>query len=172
MNILIAYASKSGTTAKCAALLAAELEGHKVTLADLRESKPDPAEFDFTAVGSPIRMGKLLPAAANYIDETAGRLKALRCGFFICCGYIDSAGEYVRRLIPAELRGAAEEIACFGGELTVKNHKGVERFIVRAMRGDILDDGSRDGEANHLCLPSIMTDSIRRFADVIRRARG
>lgn len=171
MRILIAYASKSGTTAKCAELLASELAGQTVTVVNLEENTPDPSEFDFTVVGSPIRFGKLHPAAAEYIKIYEKKLLGVRCGFFICCAYIDSAGEYIRKLIPYGLRQAADTIECFGGELVVKNYRGVERFIVRMMRSDILDDGSRDGELNHRNLPEIMTDAIRRFADEIRRQK-
>lgn len=170
MRVLIAYASVSGTTRKCAEMLGAYLAGCDVTLADLTEERPDPCEFDFIAVGSPVRMGKLHPAAESYIRHCGTDMLNVRCGFFICCGYIDSADEYIGRLIPENLLEHAEVAVCFGGELDIKAQKRfLDRMILRMVRKFVLDDGGRDGELNRSILPEIMPDSIRRFADTVRK---
>lgn len=171
MNILIAYASKSGTTKKCAEMLAKNLSTHKVTLADLSESNPEPEGYDFVAVGGPVRYGKLHKCAAKYIEANREKLKGIRAGYFITCGYVDSGDEYLGKLIPCELLERATAAECFGGELITKNLGGWDKFVARIVISYVLDEGKRDGETKERSLPEIMTDSISRFADAIRAPR-
>ena len=49
MKILIAYASKSGTAKEAAELLAADLQNHTVTVADIEKTDPVPGDFDYTS---------------------------------------------------------------------------------------------------------------------------
>lgn len=168
MKILIAYATKSGTAAKCASMLAAELPAHEVVLHDLDTGMPDIAGYDFIAVGGSVRMGKLHKKMSEFMSRRHGELAAARTGYFICCGYTDSAQEYIEKNIPADLRASAAVCACFGGELNVKAQKGVDRFILRMIVGSVLDDGKDDGELKTANLPSIMPESIGRFAEVIK----
>ncbi|HOA84548.1 MAG: hypothetical protein GX057_01695 [Clostridiales bacterium] len=168
MKILIAYSTKSGTTAKCAAILSKELASHSVTLADLSESFPDPEGYDFIAVGGPVRYGKLHKKTAEYLDVNKEKLKSQRAGYFIVCGFVDSADEYIEKLIPAELRKSAVTCACFGGELNIRKMKGFDKFITKLMIKVVTDEGKSDGELPARSLPEIHPDSISRFADAIK----
>ncbi|MGI6167010.1 MAG: flavodoxin domain-containing protein [Eubacteriales bacterium] len=168
MKILIAYSTKSGTTAKCAAMLSKELTSHSVTLADLSESFPDPEGYDFVAVGGPVRFGKLHKKTAEYLDVNKEKLKTLRAGYFIVCGFVDSADEYIEKLFPAELRQNAVISACFGGELNTKKMKGFDKFITKLIIKVVTDEGKSDGELPARSLPEIHPDSISRFADAIK----
>lgn len=58
MKILIAYVSKSGTTAECAELLRRQFPGSDVTLSDLAAELPDVTAYDAVIAGSYIRFGK------------------------------------------------------------------------------------------------------------------
>ena len=72
MNVLIAYASKTGTTAKCAKILKALVDD--ATLCDLTKEKPDLSQYNCVIVGGSIRMGALHKASKNFIlrnKETA-----------------------------------------------------------------------------------------------------
>ncbi|HJB61082.1 MAG TPA: GNAT family acetyltransferase, partial [Candidatus Ruminococcus gallistercoris] len=62
--VLIAYASKTGTTAECAAQLAALLPG--ASLCDLTKETPEIGRFDAVIVGGCVRMGALHKAAAGF----------------------------------------------------------------------------------------------------------
>ena len=59
MKILIAYAGKSGTTAKCAGLLAEQLNGEDVEVVDLCAKKPDIDGCDIVVIGSNIHVGQI-----------------------------------------------------------------------------------------------------------------
>jgi menaquinone-dependent protoporphyrinogen oxidase len=170
MKILIVYATRTGTTKSCAELLAAKLSKHDVTLADitLSGSMPDPSGYDFVAVGSPVRYGKLHGRVDGYLKAYGEKLKNTRAGYFICCGYVDSGDEYISKLIPQDLLASASAAECFGGELNLKKQKGIDRFITRLMINYVLDEGKRDGEMPERSLPEIMTDSISRFADAVK----
>ncbi len=167
MKILIAYVSKSGTTKKCAGMLAEKLPTHNVTIANLEKENPDISGYDFVAVGGPVRYGKLCGEMAQYISRNAEELKKIRAGYFITCGYVDSGDEYIHKLISPDLIERADAAACFGGELILKNLKGWDRFVARIIVSYVLDDGKRDGEEKVRSLPEIMPDSISRFADAI-----
>lgn len=169
-KILIAYASVAGVTAACAERLARHLDIHEVTLCDLTEKMPsDISEYDFVAVGSCIRMGKLHKRAASFIDKFGPALKKTSAGYFICCGFTDSGDEYLYKNIPAELLDSACVSCCFGGELNVRAQKSFfDRFVVRMVRNSVLDDGAHDGEMRTANLPSVNPEAISRFADAVK----
>ncbi|MBQ9080085.1 MAG: flavodoxin domain-containing protein [Clostridia bacterium] len=173
-KVLIAYASKSGTVKACAERLARHLEGHEVVLCDLEQSMPsDISEYDFVAVGSPIRMSKLHKRVASFIDKFDPALAKARVGYFICCGFTDSAEEYMTKNLPAELRERAITCACFGGELNARAQRGwFDKYIMRAMISTVLDDGAHDGEMRTANLPSVDPESISRFAGAIKESFG
>jgi menaquinone-dependent protoporphyrinogen oxidase len=168
MKILIAYSTKSGTTAKCTAMLADKLALHSVKSVNLAKELPDPAEYDFVAIGGPVRFGRLHKKTAEYIEKHKEKLMSRRAGYFIVCGFVDSADEYIEKNIPAELREGASACACFGGELNLKNMKGFDRLITRMMIKVVTDEGKSDGELPTRSLPEIMPESISRFADAIK----
>lgn len=78
MKNLIIYASKTGTTKKCAALLAANLGAENCTLWNINEGEPPAlSDFDCAAIGSYLRMG--------VIDKKSPLLsKNTRSSFFQC----------------------------------------------------------------------------------------
>lgn len=168
MKILIAYSSATGTVAECAEILKNMLSGHEVTLADLSRDLPSPEGYDFVAVGGHIRKNKLDKNCADYLAKKGAELSDGKWGGFICCGYLDSADEYLRDEIPAALCDKAAILACFGGSLKPKAVRGLDRIRVKMMMNYIMDDGNRDGEQVNRSLPEIHVDDISRFAAVIK----
>lgn len=168
MKILIAYSSATGTVAECTEILKNMLAGHEVTIADLSCELPSPKDYDFVAVGGHIRKNKLDKNFTDYLEKKGSEFSYSKWGGFICCGYLDSADEYIRNLIPAVLREKAAVLSCFGGELKPKAVKGLDRIRVKMMINYIMDDGNRDGETIHRSLPEIHIDDISRFATAIK----
>lgn len=172
MKILIAYASRSGTTARCAQLLSDVLTqrgAHEVELCDLEKNGlPELGGYDFVALGSSVRYGKLLPAVRSFMVKNAPTLRSLRVGYFICCGYTDSAPEYLGKLIPPELAHAAVTMASFGGVVEPARLRGLDRLMARMILGAITDSGEEEGLFKVAHLPEIDPDSISRFADAIK----
>lgn len=161
MKILIAYATKSGTTRICAEKLAQLLPQHQVTLADLSVS-PDmnPADFDFTVVGGPIRMGKLHKTAKKFIESST--FVPSKYAFFICNGLSDGTDEYFKKNFPAPLLGSALVYTSLGGELKPDNQSRFDRFLLK-----MFIESNRENE--DFVMPTIYTEEIGRLADKIKK---
>lgn len=69
-NVLVTYATVSGSTAEIAEEIARRLrqQGHAADAVDINEG-PNPSGFDAVILGSPIHNGELLPAAVSYIEN-------------------------------------------------------------------------------------------------------
>ena len=160
MKILIAYATKSGTTRICAEKLAQLLPQHQVTLADLSIS-PDlsPADFDFTVVGGPIRMGKLHKAAKKFIESNT--FCPQKYAFFICNGVNENTEEYFKKNFPAPMLESALVYTSLGGELKPDNQSRFDRFLLK-----MFIESNRENE--DFVMPTIYTEEIGRLADKIK----
>ena len=164
MKILIAYATKSGTTRICAEKLAALLPQHEVSLADISvNSDLRPKDFDFTVVGGPIRMGKLHKAAKKFIESST--FEPSRSAFFICCGLDTNAGEYFKKNFPAPLLENALAYTLLGGELKPDKQSKLDRFLLKAFI-----EANRENE--DFVMPTIYTEEIGRLADKIKAHIG
>lgn len=169
MNVLIAYASRTGTTARCARMLADRLAAQDVTLCDIESDSIPPLDgFDFVALGAPVRYGKLPKSMRAFMHRHREELLSRRTGYFICCAYIDSAPEYLRKLIPAELARPAAVTSCLGGEIDPRRVRGLDRLVVRMIVGAIRDSGEEEGLIKVANLPAINPDNIERFADAVK----
>ncbi|MBE6548343.1 MAG: hypothetical protein E7667_05660 [Ruminococcaceae bacterium] len=170
MKILIAYATKHGTTEDCAKILASHLRNHEVTV--LRVGKggddiPCVDDYDIVIFGSHIRMTKIDKALGEYLNNNQEMLISKRCAYFLCCGFIDCFEDYLYKNIPESLIENAEAVACFGGRLDKSRAKGMDRFIISAVRSEILGGGADGRQRDDLSLPTIMEVNISQFADVI-----
>lgn len=163
MNILIAYATKSGTSKQAAELLAAGLTNHEVTLSDLSETTPIPGDFDYVVLGGSIRMGKAHRALRKYLSLFGKALEAVPHTLFLCCGIPHQFENYLEMVYPASLLESAEEALYFGGELDVSKQRGLDKLITRMMRSSI--QASEDDEA---MLPGFLPEHVRMLADRLR----
>jgi menaquinone-dependent protoporphyrinogen oxidase len=82
-RILIAYASRCGSTGEVAQAMAEVLaaQGHAVDV-QLAKKVQDLAPYSAVIVGSAIRMGKWLPEAAEFVTRHQARLSQLPTAFF------------------------------------------------------------------------------------------
>ena len=108
--VLIANASKTGTTAECAAQLAALLPG--ASLCDLTKETPEIGRFDAVIVGGCVRMGALHKAAAGFLRENAPM-------------------QVLKASVPAELLEHAACIRSFGGRIEPERLHGPDRWIAK-----------------------------------------
>ena len=83
MRILVAVASRHGSTAEIAAAIAEELTaaGHTVDVRDVRTAG-DPAPYGAVVLGSAVYMGSWLPEATAFVEEHADRLHAVPVWLF------------------------------------------------------------------------------------------
>lgn len=144
MKILVAYASGTGVTEKCARLLADKLPGAEVC--DLKKSLVDPSSYDMVIIGGSIRFGALASQARTYLEKCEPILSGKRLGLFICCGTENNVDDIFARNIPEKLLKHAAVRMSFGGELAVDHARGIEKLMLKMM----LKSSGKDGPAARL----------------------
>lgn len=82
-RILVAYATRAGSTAEIAAAIGESLaaRGYAVDVKPIKE-KPNPAPYAAVVLGSAIRMGSWLPEATAYIKANQAALAGLPVSLF------------------------------------------------------------------------------------------
>ena len=171
MKIAIVYATVGGTTRECAELLRKELKNHSVELFEIGKSEPILSDYELVVVGFPIIMGRAVKSARNYIKANREALKSIKTAYYICCGFVDCFEEFAEKCIPQELRECAVEVSCLGGSLDPNRFKGLNRFVVKSVRAEILGGGDNADERKDMCLPTIMEENIAQLADKIKNFR-
>lgn len=119
MNILIAYATRYGTTEKCANLLAEELQkdDNSIKLVDLKKNKKvDPAEYDLVIVGGSFVAFRMNAHVRKFVKRNLGKLLEQKAGIFMC-GADDKWQEEIKKGFPEELLNSAIALGYFGFEM-------------------------------------------------------
>ena len=168
MKLLIAYASKNGTTRTCIERLLEQLRGLDVTVADLEQDRPDPVEYDVVVFGSSVYFGKLRPAARQYLKDYEGVLCQKTLALFLCCGLTDEYEYYREKLFSQPLRDAAFLTLYFGGSLKTEGLPFFDKLMIRSMRSALFEAEMDNGEYN-LSLPGILPENIDKLATYLRK---
>ena len=153
MKILIAYASKTGTTAKCAKMLAEYLP--EADFVDLTVIKPNIDDYDLIVIGGSVRMGYLHKTAGVFINEHQQQLLNKNTAYFFCSGFTDNIDEVIKENFPDQIAAKAIAIDSFGGELDVDKQKGIDRFVAKMVIKKV---------SKQSLLPCIYPERIKRFA--------
>ena len=168
MKILIIYSTKGGVSKVCANMLCDKLMGSfDVSVYDINDNPPTPNEFDVVVIGGSIRFGKLNKKLKMYMKTHAQKLSEINTALFICCGFTESFEDYASMQIPKQIIPSLG-IHFFGGELKPQKLKGVDRWIVKTLRADMLNDDFESPDPNRSPLPEIVPENIYRLADRIR----
>lgn len=154
MKILVAYASVTGVTEKCARMLADKLPG--ADLCDLKKNVVDPSSYDVVIVGGSIRFGALNTQARTYLEKCEPILSEKKLGLFICCADESKADNVFAGNIPEKLLAHAAVRMSFGGELAVERAHGIEKLMLKMM----LKTSGKDGPA-----ANIYPERIAEFAE-------
>ncbi len=112
MQTVVLFATKSGATAECAALLAQNLN---CAAYDLTKPLPEIETYDTIIMGSGVRMGKIYKPALGFIRRNLNLLLARRTALYFCNAYPDTFKKAVEKNIPAKLVKQAVCIQSFGG---------------------------------------------------------
>ena len=94
MKLLIAYATKTGTTKACVEMMAEHFAYHDVTLFDLANGTPQIADFDAIIIGGPIRMNKMDARVKKFVEDNRTVLRDKLYALFLCCGFNENAEFY------------------------------------------------------------------------------
>ena len=156
MKTLIAYASKTGASEKCARMLAERIPDS--TLCDLCREKPDPNAYEQVIVGGGVRMGALHVDARQYLDGCKPVLLQKRLGLYLCAGFAEKAGEIFANNVDPELRAHAVACECFGGEIDMSNLRGFDRLITKMALRSFKD---AEGRA---AMPRLLPERVEAFA--------
>lgn len=167
MKILIAYASKNGSTRDCAARLAELMHHADVTLADLENERPDLSVYDVVVFGSSVRFGRFLPAATRFLKENRDTLLQKTLALFLCCGYAHEYEYYLQKLFGEKLLEHSVQTLYFGGTLRKDGLPFFDKMVVRSMRASIFENDIENGEYTPT-LPSILPENIDKMATHLR----
>lgn len=150
-KVLVAYASKCGSTGEVAQAIAQQLCAHGATV-DVRrvEEVNDVAEYDAFVVGSAIRMGNWLGEAKHFVETNADTLRAMPTAFFTVhmLNTDDSEESETNRAayvapIHAIMQPQAE--AFFAGKIELGKMTFLDRMISKMMKAQ--DEDKRDWDA-------------------------
>ena len=162
MKVLVAYSTKSGTTKKCANMLADRIEEFAdVVVCNLDGYDPGTMEYDAIVVGSSIRMGKIHKKARRYIAKNRVTFRVTPFAFFICNAYAEDSEKYIHKNLPRDLVELAVATDSFGGEFHPEGLKGSEKVAVNMLVKNIEKTGRDIG---------IDEKAIDRFAKQIKIA--
>lgn len=157
MKTLIVYASKTGTTERCAGILGQNLKD--VTIINLTATQnEDINKYDLIIIGSPIRMGMIDKRIKDFISKNSNLLKNKKVAYFICCGFSENWKQYYEQNFPKELLDNAITYDTFGGEMNLEKQKGFDKFIVKMVSKNMPQDKE----------VKILNENINRFIEKIR----
>lgn len=168
MKILIAYATKTGTTRECAERLAGHFEFHDVTLADLEKETPMLSDYDAVIVGSNVRANTVHKKVKQFLEENRAKLAEMRYALYICCCMSDQAEFYFKKNYSEELMAGSLASLCFGGEIKMERQKGIDKLIMKIVLRVITNSRRGEDPDEELEMPAVIPENIRRLADAVK----
>lgn len=139
MKTLIVYATRNGSTAKAAALIASKLGGCDVK--DIAKERFDLSLYDRVLVGSNIRMGTVDRKIRGLLLSQIGTMLQKELGLFFCCAFYENAELYFQNNVPAQLLEHAKAMAALGGEFDIQNLRGLDKIVGKMVRKADHDQG-------------------------------
>ncbi|MCX7921893.1 MAG: flavodoxin domain-containing protein [Clostridia bacterium] len=131
MNTLIIFASKHGTTEKCASILSKKLTG-KVDLHNLKAgAAPDLTKYDKVIIGGSIYAGRIQKEVSTFCSQNLSLLKDKKLGLFICCMFPNNAETQLNGAFPQELLNSTAAKENFGGEMKFSDMNFGEKFLTK-----------------------------------------
>ncbi len=123
MKTIIIYATKSGASRECAAILAEKIQ--ECEIYDITKDSPNINQADVIILGSGVRMGHMYRSIRRYMKQNLEILSAKRIAIYLCNAYPDNMAKVIHSDIPQELFHRASYIESFGGILpfTTPNNK-------------------------------------------------
>jgi len=160
MKILIAYASKKGSTQDMAARIARSLDGaNSVDLVDLRGDKAstiDLSGYGLVVIGSPIYIGAWHKKAVAWIQARESELSEKKLAFFEIGNALD---QVVATTTFPSLCAGAVAVAKLGGEIRWKKLSWLEKFAIQSITkktGDVSTIDQRTVEQFIATLKTLM----------------
>lgn len=148
-TILVAYASKAGSTAEVADFIGKSL-ADKGAVVDVKQIKSlrDISGYQAVVIGSAIRAGELLPEAVDFVKLHKEHLRKIPVAYFVVCTTLRKNTEERRKKVNAYLDPLCAEIApvdkgLFAGKMDYSKLDFISRIIIKYMvktpEGDFRD---------------------------------
>ncbi|TYQ16328.1 UNVERIFIED_CONTAM: menaquinone-dependent protoporphyrinogen oxidase [Acetivibrio alkalicellulosi] len=171
MNTLVVYATKHGTTGKCASMLEKKLEG-KVQLHNLKEGKaPQLDQYSKVIIGGSIYAGRIQKEVSEFCSQNINELKNKKLGLFICCMSDDNIDKQLTDSFPQELLNCSIAKEGFGGELLLSKMNFFERFIIKMVSKAKVKEKGNDSKVDiNKDNSMILHQNIEKFAGSINNA--
>jgi len=155
MKILVAYATKAGSTAEVAAEIGRVVESKSGCKVDVHPvDKLNGVDgYDAVIIGSGIRAGKWLPEATKFVERHRDALSRVPVAYFVVCLTLKDNTEENRRTVAAYLDPVCEmvqpvDVGLFAGAMDSSKLPFILRLMMKAMKapqGDFRDwEGIRD----------------------------
>ena len=157
MKVLIAYATRFGTTEKCAGILAEMLmeKNLEVELVDLKKDKRvKPENYDLVVVGGSFLVFRMNAFVKKFVKRNLNILLNTRTAIFMCGTDEDWENE-IKKGFPGELLDKAVAKGYFGYEMNWEKMNPMFRKMVQNV--------SKTTEP----ISKINTENIRKFAEEI-----
>jgi menaquinone-dependent protoporphyrinogen oxidase len=166
-KVLVAYASKCGSTGEVAEAIGQTLCADGVAV-DVRLAKEvtDVSDYQAVVAGSAIRMGQWLPDAVKFVETYRGALSQIPVAYFAVCmtlsedteenrrevaGYLDPVRELLQPVDAASPPYCSKGVGLFAGAIDYGKLSLPLRLMIKAMKvpeGDFRDwDAIRDWAA-------------------------
>ncbi len=133
MNILIAYATRFGTTEKCAAMLADILKEKniEVELADLKKNiEVRPEDYDLVILGGSFVAFRMNSIVRKFVKRNLNKLLNMKTGIFIC-GADENWEDEIKKGFPGELLDKVVTKGYFGYEMNWDKMNPIIRYIMQ-----------------------------------------
>ncbi|WOQ16358.1 flavodoxin domain-containing protein [Raineyella sp. W15-4] len=160
-NVLVAFATKGGTTQSIAERLGARLTeaGHAVAVVSVQDD-PDPAAYEAVLIGSGVQAGSVYAPAGHWLTVHRRGLDHKPVGVFaVCLGMVagDSARLEESSRYPGQLAevlpGEPVATTVFAGSYDPRTRAWWERLaarLIRSPRGDFRDWAAVDAWGDDL----------------------
>ena len=119
MKVLIAFATRYGTTEKCAGILKNTLieQQHDVDIIDLKKSKKiGLKDYNAIAIGGSFMMFRMNSLVIKFVKNNLDTLLKMRTGLFMC-GADENWEEEIKKGFPEEILKNAAAKGYFGYEM-------------------------------------------------------
>jgi menaquinone-dependent protoporphyrinogen oxidase len=144
-KVLVAYATKAGSTTEVAQAIAEVLrnQGNTVDVAPVKEVK-DLSPYRAVIAGSAIRMGSWLPEAVDFVAKNQAALAKVPTAFFLVSGYLKDDTPEMRAKVSAFLDPVRAMVkpgkeGMFAGKMDYSKITFLDRLIakmVKSVEGD------------------------------------
>jgi len=139
-KILVAYASKAGSTKEVAERISNRLVSKGLTVDLLPVQRVSDIEsYDAVAVGSAIRAGSLLPEVKGFIERNQALLSVKHFSLFIVCLTMKDETEENCKTVSAYLEPIRTQVkpdkeGLFAGVMNFSKLGFLERMLIKAMK--------------------------------------